>query len=214
MNGGFETSVGLSGRRAGGEPARIAAWPRIARTASWTAVAVAVVILIGMAAIRPPRSGGPPAISEGAIPRRMAMRQASLSGRLKDGRPYRIVAASAELAEDDNVILLSDLRAAMRMPNGERLELAARSGRFDRGRARMALVGNVVAIRSDGYRLETEAADIWQEAAGLAAASDRATVITGPEGHISGSGLVAAAGLDPVRLTGPVRLDLKGGVGQ
>lgn len=190
-------------------PARTPAFPRRARLAAWGAVATAAAVLVWMAASNPANVGRPRVAASAEVAERLQMRAPTLVGRTSDGRSYTVRAASATVADGGgDVVDLLDIRAETTLEDGVGVDASARSGRFDRLAERLTLTGDVVATRTDGYRLRTEALTIWREPGGLAAASDAATAIDGPDGRATSAGLTAAAGLDPIRLKGPVAIRL------
>lgn len=191
--------------------ARRPAWPRLVAIFGWTAVAAAVATLVWMVASGTKQLREAETVADRDVPRRMAMRAPSLTGRLDDGRAYRIVAANATLEPGgDDVILLENVQAATQLNNGDRVDIVANRARVDRLRDRVEFIDDIVAVRSDGYRLATDAAELWQAQGGIAARSDRPVRISGPKGRATAAGLTATPGLSVIRLTGPVRLDIDG----
>lgn len=189
--------------------------PRVARGVGLAALAGASVVFLFMLLSGPPALQHALTAAPGKVAHESAMTRPLLFGRLNDGRAYRIEATSATVeTASPGAVLLANLNAAMELPDGVRVDLAAPTARFDQANESLALSGGVVARRSDGYRLTTAVARIWQTPEGLAAASETATEISGPEGAANGAGFTAAPGLDPLRLTGPVKLVLDSGDAQ
>lgn len=187
--------------------ARQPAWPKAARASAWTAVAAAVAVLVWMGASGPPQIQEAEAVADAVVPRQMKMYAPALVGRLGDGRAYRILADSAQLtpgAEDR--ARLSGVKALVQLDDGSTLDISAAQGDVDRTRRLMSLRGDVVANRSDGYRLETPAIDMMDAAGGLTANSDAPVRISGPDGVATASGAVAEPGLQRIRLKGPVAI--------
>lgn len=182
-------------------------WPTAARMTAWAAVLAAIAVAGAMLLTSPAKITTADAAANGAAPRELAMAGPALSGRLKDGRAYGVVADKAQMAPGPGrVVHLEGVRAAMQLEGGERIDMEAPAARFDGTARRLALSGGVIAKRSDGYLLKTEALAIWEAPGGLAAESVTETVLKGPVGVATGSGLKAAPGLDPIRLTGPVAI--------
>jgi len=191
-------------------PARAPAFPHRARLAAWGAIATAAAILVWMAASNPADVGRPRVAASTEVAERLQMRAPTLVGRTRDGRTYTVSAASATVADGGgDIVDLLDIRAKTTLEDGVAVDVSARTGKFDRLAERLALAGDVVATRTDGYRLQTESLTIWREPGGLAAAGDAATAIDGPDGRATSAGLAAAAGLDPIRLKGPVAIRLR-----
>lgn len=197
------------------EWARTPSWPRtvwIARAGFCLAV---IATLVWMAGSAPTRVASTASITRAEPPpSEIAMRAPVMTGRLKDGRAYAISARSAVAAGDgEQTMALGDVQARIDMADGRTLEVQAAQGRIDRDRAHVLLTGGVEARRSDGYRLSTESAELWDTEAGVAGKSDQPVDITGPRGTAGGSGMTIAPGLDPVRLRGPVTIRTKGAAG-
>lgn len=182
-------------------------WPTAARLTAWSAVLAAIAVAGAMLLTSPAKITTADAAAQGAAPRELAMTGPDLSGRLKDGRAYGVVADKAEMAPGPSrVVRLEGVRAAMQLDDGQRIDMEAPAARFDGDARRLALSGGVIARRSDGYLLKTEALVLWEAPGGLAAESVTDTTLKGPVGVATGAGLKAAPGLDPIRLTGPVAI--------
>lgn len=214
MNGGPDTATETAARpelppARPAAPGRAPAFPRRARLAAWGAVATGAAILVWMATSNPANVGRPRVAASAEVAERLQMRAPTLVGRTGDGRTYTVKAASATMADGGgDVVDLLDIQAHTTLQDGVAVDASARSGRFDRLAERLTLAGDVIATRTDGYRLRTETLAIWREPEGLAAENDVATTIDGPDGRATAAGLSAAAGLDPIRLKGPAAIRL------
>ncbi len=141
----------------------------------------------------------------------LAMNNASLTGTFVDGRRYQIVATTAAMhSPDAPIIALQNVRAAMQTEDGGRLDITAKQGQFNRNENRIALAGDVVANRSDGYEVRSQTADIWDANGEIAAKTPMETEIWGPEGTAASAALDAKPGLRSIRLIGPVKVRLSG----
>lgn len=168
-------------------------------------------VFLAMLATSPAKITEPGSGVAGDAATQLAMAGPTLSGRLQDGRAYSVVAERAVMAPGGGrEIMLESVRAAMETDGGRRIDMEAPEARFDRAAKRMRLAGGVIARRSDGYVLRTDAIEIWQAPGGLAARSVAPTRLHGPEGFADAAGVVAAPGLDPIRLTGPVAIRVAG----
>ena len=185
------------------------AWPARARVVGIASVVGIVAVSGLMLATGPGRIEATRPIIDEAQTADLTMTSPSLAGVLKDGRRYRIVADRALMAPGkDEAIALESVRAALQTEDGGRVDVQAPAALFERGRERLTLSGGVIASTSDGRRLDTSSIAIWQDADGLAALSETPTKLTGPEGVATADGLSAGPGLDPIRLTGAVKVRL------
>ena len=98
----------------------------------------------------------------------------------------------------------------MQTQEGGRLDITAKQGQFNRIENRIALEGDVVANRSDGYEVRSQTADIWDADGEIAAKTRSETDISGPEGAATSAALDARPGLRSIQLVGPVKVRLSG----
>ena len=169
------------------------------------------MVPLWMAISEPSRIRTSVAAAESAMPNSLAMNNPSLTGTFVDGRRYQIVATTADmLSADAAIIALQNVRAVMQTEDGGRLDVTAKQGQFNRFENRIALAGDVVANRSDGYEVRSQTADVWAANGEIAAKTRTATDILGPEGTAVSAALDANAGLKSIRLIGPVKVRLSG----
>jgi len=164
-----------------------------------------------MVTTEPSRISTSAAASDRVMPDTLAMTSPSLSGAFADGRRYQIVATTAAMQSPNApIIVLQDVRAAMQTEDGSRLDITAKQGQFNRIENRIALAGDVVANRSDGYEVRSQTADIWDVDGEIAAKTRTETDISGPEGAATSAALDARPGLRSIQLIGPVKVRLSG----
>lgn len=213
MDGAFRRALrGESARWGGAEWAKKPISPRIAIALRWLLLGAAIVTPLWMTTTQPSRIRTAVAASNRPMPTNLAMTNPSLSGAFADGRRYQIIAESAQMDHPDApVIRLFGIRAATATESGERLDIVANNGAFNRLENRISLVGNVIANQSDGYEIRSEQAEIWNQDGAIAARTLTTTDITGPEGAARSAALEARPGLKSIQLIGPVKVRLKGG---
>ncbi len=86
---------------------------------------------------------------------RMRVTRAQYRGEDNKGQPFLITAGSAvQRSSADPIVKLSDLAARIQLPDGP-AAIAARNGRYDMDKDRVAIDGPVVFKTADGYRLLT-----------------------------------------------------------
>jgi LPS export ABC transporter protein LptC len=185
--------------------------PRIASGLRWVLLIAACVVPLWMVTTEPSRIRTSNAASDRVMPNTLAMTSPSLTGAFADGRRYQIVATTAAMQSPDSpIIALQDVRAAMQTEEGGRLDITAKQGQFNRIENRIALEGDVVANRSDGYEVRSQTADIWDANGEIAAKTRTETDISGPEGAATSAALDARPGLRSIQLVGPVKVRLSG----
>lgn len=186
--------------------------PRIATGLRWALLAATCAVPIWMATTEPSRITTSAASAGRTMPNALAMTNPSLTGAFADGRRYQIIATTAAMQTPDApIIALQDVRAAMQTEDGGRLDISAKEGQFNRFENRIALAGDVVANRSDGYEVRSQTADIWDANGEIAARTRTPTDISGPEGAATSAALDARPGLKSIQLVGPVKVRLSGG---
>ena len=185
--------------------------PRIASGLRWTLLIAACLVPLWMVTTEPSRIRTSATASDRVMPNALAMSNPSLTGTFADGRRYQIAATTAAMQSPDApIIALQDVRAAMQTEDGGRLDITAKHGQFNRIENRIALAGDVVANRSDGYEVRSQLADVWDANGEIAAKTLTKTDISGPEGAATSASLDAKPGLSSVRLIGPVKVRLSG----
>jgi LPS export ABC transporter protein LptC len=193
------------------EWARKPASPCITSGLRWVLLVAACVVPLWMVTTEPSRIRTSAAASDRLMPNTLAMTSPSLTGAFADGRRYQIIATTAAMQSSDSpIIALQDVRAAMQTEDGGRLDITAKQGQFMRVENRIALEGDVVANRSDGYEVRSQAADIWDANGEIAAKTRTETDISGPEGAATSAALDARPGLRSIQLVGPVKVRLSG----
>ena len=177
----------------------------------WVLLIAACVVPLWMVTTEPSRIRNSTAAPDRVMPNTLAMTSPSLTGAFADGRRYQIVATTAAMQSPDApIIALQDVRAAMQTQEGGRLDITAKQGQFNRIENRIALEGDVVANRSDGYEVRSQTADIWDADGEIAAKTRSETDISGPEGAATSAALDARPGLRSIQLVGPVKVRLSG----
>lgn len=193
------------------EWARKPASPRFASGLRWVLLIAACVVPLWMVTTEPSRIRNSTAAPDRVMPNTLAMTSPSLTGAFADGRRYQIVATTAAMQSPDApIIALQDVRAAMQTQEGGRLDITAKQGQFNRIENRIALEGDVVANRSDGYEVRSQTAHIWDADGEIAAKTRSETDISGPKGAATSAALDARPGLRSIQLVGPVKVRLSG----
>lgn len=91
----------------------------------------------------------------------MTMRQPRYSGQTRSAEPYEVVADTAVIdPAQPNRIHLNDLAAGLARQNAADIRLTAASGVYYRAIDKLALKGDIELTTSDGYRFQTERAQV------------------------------------------------------
>jgi LPS export ABC transporter protein LptC len=212
MDVAFRRALRIESARWGNaEWARKPASPRFASGLRWVLLIAACVVPLWMVTTEPSRIRNSTAAPDRVMPNTLAMTSPSLTGAFADGRRYQIVATTAAMQSPDApIIALQDVRAAMQTQEGGRLDITAKQGHFNRIENRIALEGDVVANRSDGYEVRSQTAHIWDADGEIAAKTRSETDISGPKGAATSAALDARPGLRSIQLVGPVKVRLSG----
>lgn len=137
---------------------------------------------------------------------RMRVTQAQYRGEDSEGQPFAINAGSAvQRSSSDPIVKLNDLSARIQLKDGP-AAIAARRGRYDLDKDRIAIDGPVVFKTSDGYRLATRDVGIDLNTRSLASAG--AVDGTMPLGTFSANRLRADLNRRVVMLDGRARLHI------
>jgi lipopolysaccharide export system protein LptC len=127
----------------------------------------------------------------------------------EQNRPFTVTAAVAAQAESPDVVDLERPRADIVMTDGSWVLLESSTGRFDKGRNRLDLTGEVTLWQDGGNMLVTEAAEVQLHAG--AASGDRPVAAQGPFGTLVSEGFRLTERGQVVVFTGRARAMLEGG---
>ncbi len=129
------------------------------------------------------------------------------SGRDEQGRPFTLTADWAEQAPGSNIVDLAAPRADVTLENGAWVEVAAKSGRFDRRTRLLDLEGEVVLHHDAGYEVRTARARI--DLASGRAEGDKPVEVQGPAGRLDAPGFRLEDKGAVVIFPGPARMLLR-----
>jgi len=124
------------------------------------------------------------------------------------GRPYTLLAASAEQEDEEATqISLSQPEADITLETGQWVALAANRGRFDRSNEQLWLSGNVTLFHDLGYELITPEATVALDSGRITGAEG--ILGFGPLGELEAEGFVFENEGEMLRLTGQSRVLLR-----
>lgn len=127
----------------------------------------------------------------------------------EQNRPFTVTASIASQTDAPDVVELDQPRADIVLTDGTWVLLESRAGRFDKGRNRLDLSGEVTLWQDGGNMLVTEAAEI--ELGEGSASGDRPVAAQGPFGTLVSEGFRLTERGQVVVFTGRARAVLEGG---
>jgi len=136
-----------------------------------------IVLLVGLLAVAPLTMGRDISfvLSKDRVAvakERMRVSGAQYRGEDSKGQPFVINAGSAvQRSSSDPIVKLNNLAARIQLQDGP-AAIAARSGRYDMDKERVAIDGPVVFKTTDGYRLATRDVGIDLQTRSLASAGE------------------------------------------
>ncbi|MBR0680048.1 LPS export ABC transporter periplasmic protein LptC [Roseomonas eburnea] len=127
----------------------------------------------------------------------------------EQNRPFTVTATIASQTDAPDVVELDQPRADILLTDGSWVLLESQAGRYDKGRNRLDLTGDVTLWQDGGNMLVTEAAEVLLGDG--SASGDRPVAAQGPFGTLVSEGFRLTERGQVVVFTGRARAVLEGG---
>ena len=148
----------------------------------------------------------PPPTPEGA---KMVLEKIRLVEDKQGRTTWELEAASVQQFEDQNILVLEDVKVTVHTKDGRTFVLSGRKGKVDQTTKDAELSGDVVLLSHDGYRLKTQSVTYRHEVKRVM--SSDPVEIEGAQLHVVGTGMLVDMNARTFRILSGVKTQWRGG---
>ena len=187
--------------------AKIIYWSSITRKLRWTVLIILILLTLVTFNTGSGRLPDPVSVSEGIIPALIEIKEPKVHGHLSSGNSFTFAAKQGTIAnKGNNELLMKDIDAFYDLDKNALVRITAQTGKLVQSENRLWLEGQVTAEHSDGRKIKTQAAEIWNNSQGIIARGSGLAQIEDPSVTINSRGFSIDTATQKVLLNGPISM--------
>ncbi len=207
MSEGFNNSYTRHSPELRVNSAKVIYWSSITRKLRWTLLITLILLMLVTLNTGSGRIPDPVSVSEGMIPALIEIKEPKVHGRLSSGNSFTFAAKQGTIAnKGNNELVMKDLDAFYDLDKNALVRITAHTGKLVQSENRLWLEGEVIAEHSDGRKIKTQAAEIWNSSQGIIARGFGLAQIEDPSVTINSRGFSIDTATQKVLLNGPVSM--------
>ena len=187
--------------------AKVIYWSSITRKLRWTLLITLILLTLVTLNTGSGRIPDPVSVSEGMIPALIEIKEPKVHGHLISGNSFTFAAKQGTIAnKGNNELVMKDLDAFYDLDKTALVRITAQTGKLVQSENRLWLEGEVTAEHSDGRKIKTQAAEIWNSSQGIIARGSGLAQIEDPSVTINSRGFSIDTATQKVLLKGPISM--------
>ena len=187
--------------------AKVIYWSSITRKLRWTLLIILILLTLVTFNTGSGRLPDPVSVSEGIIPALIEIKEPKVHGHLSSGNSFTFAAKQGTIAnKGNNELLMKDIDAFYDLDKNALVRITAQTGKLVQSENRLWLEGQVTAEHSDGRKIKTQAAEIWNNAQGIIARGSGLAQIEDPSVTINSRGFSIDTATQKILLKGPISM--------
>ena len=207
MSEGFNNSYTRHSPELRVNPAKVIYWSSITRKLRWILLIILILLTLVTLNTGSGRIPDPVSVSEGMIPALIEIKEPKVHGRLSSGNSFTFAAKHGTIAsKGNNELVMKDLDAFYDLDQNALVRITAQTGKLVQSENRLWLEGEVTAEHSDGRKIQTQAAEIWNRSQGIIASGSGLAQIEDHSVTINSRGFSIDTAAQKVLLKGPISM--------
>jgi hypothetical protein len=207
MSAGFNNTSKYHLTQVGENTVKVIHWSLITRKIRW--IFPVILILLTLVALNTGsgRLPNPVSVSEGIIPALIEIKEPKVRGHLSSGKSVTLIAEKGRISnKSNNELIMQKLDAFYDLDKNALVRITAQTGKLLQSENRLWLEGEVTAEHSDGRKIKTQAAEIWNSPHGIIAHGSGLAKIEDPSITINSRGFSIDTATQKVLLKGPISM--------
>jgi hypothetical protein len=187
--------------------AKVIYWSSITRKLRWALLITVILLTLATLNTGSGRIPDPVSVSEGMIPALIEIKEPKVHGHLSSGNSFTFAAKQGTIAnKGNNELVMKDIDAFYELDKNALVGITAQTGKLIQSENRLWLEGEVTAEHSDGRKIKTQAAEIWNSSDGIIARGLGLAQIEDPSVTINSGGFSIDTTTQKVLLKGPISM--------